>query len=105
MKINEYEIQKTIKPIIDSFNFKAAYSYLQLLAHPDMPDQDVEDLKMEAERVLCSVLAEAIDKNGAACVCYSSNFKATFLTEGELHLDMTLAWEMTYFDAKRLING
>jgi hypothetical protein len=42
MKINEYEIQKIINEIVGKFNFNAAYSYLNLWAHPDMPD-DIDD--------------------------------------------------------------
>lgn len=105
MKINEYEIQKIIKPIIAQFNFKAAYSYLQLLAHPDMPDQDMEDFKMEAESLLVKTLKEAIENGGISCANYSSNFKATFLTDGEIHLDLVLAWEVAYANIDNLIGG
>lgn len=104
MKVHDYETQKIINKILYDFNFIAAYSYLELLAHPDRPDGDIEDLKSEASNLLYITVKEAAEKNGKACVNYSSNFKATFLPDGELHLDMTLTWEAAHFDTEKIMS-
>lgn len=103
MKINDYEIQKIINAVIGKFNFNVAYSYLKLLAHPDMPDQDIEDFKAEASKLLYNTITEAIKKDGESCVNYSSNFKATLLNSGELHLDFVLFWEVSLVDMNKLL--
>lgn len=93
MKVNDYEISKNIELIISQFNFSGIYKYLALLAHPEMPDQDIDDLKLEASKLLYKTLKEAIDSSGDPSYNFSNNFKATYL-DGEIHLDVFIDFKV-----------
>src|SRR6185369_9492593 len=95
MKINDYEIQKIVSKLMQEYDFNSVYSNLTILAKPEMPDFDLQDLREEARNLILLTLQSFNKLNYKIWYAYSSNFKVTVMNADvamfpQVHLDAVL---------------